>query len=86
MVRIVHDRPADGEVGRQMSNAQQNAFVRRVMLPSDVRCTECYGLGMLLVEHYSGSTKFTYNPCIQCVGTGLTPISSAEVIKGRGTL
>ena len=61
-------------------------FIRRGLRPEDVRCTDCEGIGAHLGGTVSAVSDFTLNPCMQCVGTGLTPISSAEVIKGRGTL
>lgn len=59
---------------------------RIAKLPNDVRCTACEGTGSLFVDDRMLPSHGTYNPCMLCVGTGLTPISSAEVIKGRGTL
>ena len=74
------------EGARRVNNDEfsyARACERREKTPREVRCTECYGLGRLLERLNSGTTGWAYNPCMQCASTGLTPICSAEVIKGR---
>ncbi len=53
-------------------------------LPYSVRCTRCEGWGISLETDRMPPSHLAYNPCMQCVGTGLTTICSAEVIKSRG--
>lgn len=64
---------------------EASGWKRAAKLPHDVRCADCGGRGGLCEAKGTGPPFWSYNHCMQCVGTGLTPISSAEVINGRGT-
>ncbi len=59
------------------------AYERRTPRPHETRCTTCGGLGWFLERETASLPRWNYNHCMQCVGTGLTPICSAELIKGR---
>ena len=66
-------------------NFRDFMFKRLLKLPNDVRCTRCKGRGVRLETDLTAPSCLVYNPCMQCVGTGLTTICSAEVIKDRRT-
>ena len=70
---------------REEDASYSTRFIRRGCMPLELRCEGCYGLGVLLEENRSGSTSFTYNHCMQCVGTGLTTICSSELNKAGRT-
>jgi len=63
-----------------------DAYVLMGTRPPEVRCTRCGGLGVRFKAQAAPLSDDPGDHCIQCVGTGLTPICSAEVNKGRGTL
>ena len=69
----------------RLINGTIDGVVRARKRPYEVRCTECEGTG---TESKNGVSAFPYlerDHCMQCVGTGLTPICSSELMKAGRT-